>query len=599
MKYSTQSKKSARNYTSLEAGVVAFVGLAATLASSCTGQIPNSYALVQQVQNFNAQINVDTKVDLLFVIDNSSSMNAEQDKLRAGFQSFANTYMQPTWDIQAAVISTDTYLANPAFSNWLTTMIPATQGYKSNYVNSRLASFVNPPSAPSLVNLSGGPLTVANMSGSGTVSIPSGGFTYGVTYGNLVPTWGSSYGTLIAGMHDGPISAFCFEGLPYFLYDAAGCSKRDIQANYSGTSHCLNPVAANGETADNMCINTIENNTMRSGVAIIKTMPPSPLTGAALTAWNQTLVQEFKINATTGVTGMGSERGLGSVIELLNDNEGAGSATKFFRPGALRGIIFVSDEDDQTMTIPAATQVSPWNNYMCDQSSLLSLNSANTARITNGPGTSGFCCSGASCTFGSGGLSCPVKAIDATNNLTLSVCANPSNLTPVATIKSELDTFFNGLDGGTNPNYFVATITPLTMASINSLQVIHDSDDATANYPVNKAVDRGDRYLALGNLVGNGSLSMDISSSDYSPLLNQIGQTIISQKSTFTLSRTPTSAEQMTITLTHADGSSTEIPSSKYTINGNNVVITDQALVLSFVSTDQLSINYEPKYVTH
>lgn len=579
MTYSTQSKLNKQSKAGQVTGLAAFMGLAILLNSSCTGQLPSSYALVQQTQNFNAQIDINTKIDLLFVVDNSSSMNAEQDRLRAGFQSFANTYMQPTWDIQAAVISTDTYLANPAFSNWLKTVIPNTAGYVSPYIHGRLATFVNPTNNPTLVNLT------------------TGAFTNGVMYGDLVPTWGTDYGTLIPGMHDGPVTALCFEGLPYFLYDAAGCAKRDVQANFSGTSHCLNPVTANGETADNMCINTVENDTVRSGTAIIKTMPPSPLTGAALTAWNQQLVNDFEINATTGVTGMGSERGLGSVIEMINDNEGSGSTTKFFRPGALRGIVFVSDEDDQTMTIANGSQVGPWQNYMCEQASLLTMNSSNTARITNGGGTAGFCCAGASCTFGSGGLSCPVKAIDATHNLTVSVCPNPADLEPVANIKSQLDAFFNGLDGGTNPNYFIATIAPLTMSSITTLQTIHDTDDAGANYPVNKAVDRGDRYLALGSLVGNGSLLLDISSTDYSPLLNQIGQTIILQKSTFTLTRAPSSSELMIITLTHADGTSQVIPTTDYTISGNSVVITNQALVLSFVATDQLSINYEPKTV--
>jgi hypothetical protein len=591
MKYITQSKKNTFGKTSKSAGSAAFMGLAIALTTSCTGQIPSSYALQQQVQNFNAQIDINTKIDLLFVVDNSSSMNAEQDRLRAGFQSFANTYMQPTWDIQAAVISTDTYLANPAFSGWLNTMIPGTKGYVSPYVSGLVSAhkFTNPASSPNLVNLG------AAFNNGGT-NIPTGGFENGVSYGDLVPTWGSAYGTLIAGMHDGPISALCFEGLPYFLYDAAGCNTRDVSTTFVGTADCLNP--PNGTTADEMCINTVENDTVRSGIAIIKTMPSTTLTGAALTSWNQQLVNDFEINATTGVTGMGSERGLGSVIEMINDNEvPSGSTTKFFRAGALRGIIFVTDEDDQTMNITAGSQVGPWDNYSCDQSSLETMNSGNPNNLGYTiPGS--FCCAGGGCTFGTGGLSCPAKAIDSTHNLTVSICPSSADLTPVATIKSQLDDFFNDLDGGTNPNYFVATITPLTSSSITTLQAIHDSDDKGAGYPVNKAADRGDRYLDLGNLVGNGSLSLDISSSDYSPLLNQIGQTLLLQKSTFTLSRVPTSSELMIITLIHADSTSEVIPSSDYTISGSSVIITDQALVLSFVSTDQLSINYEPKFVT-
>jgi hypothetical protein len=113
----------------------------------------------------------------------------------------------------------------------------------------------------------------------------------------------------------------------------------------------------------------------------------------------------------------------------------------------------------------------------------------------------------------------------------------------------------------------------------------------------NHASDRGDRYIALANLVGNGSMSLDIGASDYSPLLDQIGQAIILKKSTFPLSRVPTGQEDMILTLVHADGSSMIIPASSYTISGSNVVITDQNLVLSFAATDTITVNYQPKYV--
>ena len=540
--------------------------------SSCTQQLANSFRLLEQNQSFAVENQLNTKVDLLWVVDNSSSMGVEQDRLRQGFAGFANKYLLPTLDIQVAVITTDTYLANAAFTSYLTTPIANTTGVVSPYIHSLGANFVNPSNNPTLVN-------------TGT-----GAFTNGVRPVDLVPSWTTNYALLQPGIHDGPLEGLCFEGMSWFFYDSSDCSVRDTSIVYTGTTDCLNPTGSN--TADDMCINTVENNTMRSGIAIIKTKPPSPLTGAALTNWQNQLIANFQVNASTGVDGMGSERGLGSVLEVLNDNEVTASA--FFRKGSIRGIIFVSDEDDQTQPITTGSNVGPWDNYMCDQSSLVALNSV--AEI-EGP-TRNFCCTGGSCTYGANGTSCPAKNIDGTD-WTVSICPEASALMPVATVKTQLDTFFETLDGTTStPNYFIATITPLSMDSITTLQALHNTDDANAGYPQNQAVDRGDRYLDLGNLVGNGSLSLDISATDYSPLLDQIGQEIAQQLGTFQLARIPTDQEDMTITVTHADGSTTSITSADYTISGNSVIITDTNLVLSFVATDSLSINYEPKYVT-
>src|SRR4051812_34388538 len=92
-----------------------------TLLSSCTTQLPGSFRFLQQTQTF--ELDVNTKIDLLWVIDNSSSMDVSQQKIRNGFKSFAARYLLPTWDIRTAVISTDLYLAHPAFSPYLSKQV--------------------------------------------------------------------------------------------------------------------------------------------------------------------------------------------------------------------------------------------------------------------------------------------------------------------------------------------------------------------------------------------------------------------------------------------------------------------------------------------
>lgn len=547
--------------------------LAAVTGVGCTSTVPGSFRLAQQTQTFSSQQDVNTKIDLLWVVDNSASMDVSQEKLRQGFASFARRYMQPTWDIRVAVITTDTYLANPAFSDYLGRTIPNTTNWTSPHVASRLSTFVNPTTDTSLVNLT------------------TGKFGHGLKYGQLTPAWGPNYAKLLPGNHDGPIASFCIELLPYFTNGVTHCGVRDDQTRYSGVSHCLNPDSSAGEVSGSQCVNTVENDTIHTGKAIIDTLPPAGVAGDA--AWTNQLIADFTINMTTGTAGQGSERGLGSVLQLLTDNEPG--STAFFRKNSLRGIIFVSDEDDQTMSLPNPVPAgfSPQSKYKCDQASLLTLNAANA--IT---GNGGMCCTDTSknCSYGSEGISCDPKTVDG-YTYTISTCPRPELLAPVADIKSTIDTFFKSLDGGaaTDPNYFVASIVALTGTSIQQLQALHDADDAAVGALHTVAADRADRYLQLGDLVGNGSLSMNIAESDYTPILNAIGQTIIDRKGTFTLERAPTNAEDMILMVIHADGTTTTIPSSKFVINANHVTITDGDYILSLAATDKISINYQPK----
>lgn len=541
-------------------------------SAACTGQLADSFRLKQQEENFATNVEINTKVDLLWVVDNSASMDASQEKLRVGFAAFADKYMQPTWDIRVAVITTDAFMAHPSFSDYINRTIPGTTGQTSNYINGRLTTWQNPSWNPNLYNKA------------------TQTFDNGVKFGELVPLWGPNYAQLLPGYHDGPITGFCFEWMPYFLDGVTQCAIRDDQTGNTGPDACLNPGA--GEDSISQCVNTIQNDTVRSGKAIIETMPPSGVAGDA--TWRAQLIRDFTTNITTGSIGHGSERGISSVLQLLNDNES--SETAFFRPGSMRSIIFVSDEEDQSIAIPSTppANFSPWSGFHCDQNSLLDLNSASPGRIT---GVNGYCCdtAGNNCFLGYEGLTCASKTIDGYTYIP-SVCADPAQLIDLGDVKTSLDTFFMTLDGSTeNPNYFVVSIVPLTGQAIQDLQAERDALDASLNAVRTQAVDRGDRYLQLGTLVGNGSLGMNIAASDYSPILDAIGRAIIEKAGTFELNRTPTNEEEMIVWIVHEDGSKTEIPSDKYVIDGNNLVVTDVNLILSFKSTDQIRINYQPK----
>ncbi len=579
------------------------ISLAGLFLVGCTGQLKEAFRYAQQEQVFSSQLEVNTQVDLLWVVDNSASMDVSQDNLRKGFAAFAQKYMKPNWDIQVAVITTDTYLADPAYHSGLDLLGTPYTGYldrmavagtySSAWVQGHAAQWANPGWAPGLLDL-------------GATSPTYGKFAGGVHYHDLVPAWfayGASdptitFARLLPGLHDGPIAALCTEDFPtrHFFAGRPKCSTRDFGPN-TGPSHCLSPDTGAGETAISQCVNTVQNDTVRSGKAILRTMPPSGTPGNQ--AWIDQLVADFRVNITTGSAGHGSERGLESVLTLLKQNES--TSTPFFRPGSTRGIIFVSDEDDQTLLEPVTAAelgtYKPNTDYRCDLAGTQALNGGNASPT---------CCS-SGCAYqpftldGSGApVECSLKFIDGTTRVA-SICPRQDKLRPVSSIKAEMDAFFSTLDGpqGDPTSYFVSVITPLTLASIQAMQASRDTEDAAAAVQKIQAVDRGDRYLELADLVaaptGKPAVKMDIGSSDYGPVLEAVGRAIVEKKSSFTLSREPTGSEDMIVAVLHADGTRTLVSPAQYTINGRTLTVTDLDLVLAFASTDRVLINYQPK----
>jgi hypothetical protein len=87
-------------------------------AASCSNKQNYSFAIMPTVEQFQPRqltrvtSSVSPRVRILFVEDNSGSMDKYQALLSTGFQNFANTYLgQKGLDLSVAIITTDTYLA--------------------------------------------------------------------------------------------------------------------------------------------------------------------------------------------------------------------------------------------------------------------------------------------------------------------------------------------------------------------------------------------------------------------------------------------------------------------------------------------------------
>lgn len=546
--------------------------LAVGLLASCTDTA--SIGFMRQNTTGAAVGELNTKIDILWVIDNSSSMDPFQDTLRSGIAEFTRTYMNPDWDIRTAVITTDTYLAHPSFASYLDRTAIAS----GTAVPSHIQDLIN-----------NGKWKHPSSWGTTPIIDPAKGvYAQNLKIKNIWPLWGPDYAKLLPGNHDGPITGFCYDGYNYFFNGFTKCSVRDDWQAYNGAEKCLNPGASESDLSQ--CVNTVLNDTVRTGKPIISTMPPLGTPGDQ--AWIDQLVRNFTVNVTTGSVGHGSERGMGSLLQLLSDNEV--TSTAFFRKDSVRAIIFVSDEEDQTLDIPTGNQLptnyDPFYEYACDLNGLSNSNPGSTAPARN-------CC--ATCMYGRAGTSCPAKTVD-DYTYTISVCPDDKKLMSVPAVQKKIDTFFNGLDGkpGSNPNksYFIGALIPIDGASIKRLQGIRDAQDAEVGGVMKMvSVDRGDRYMKLGELVGNNSVYGDIGAASYTQVLSSIAKSAIYQRgliqTNFTIN--PDKAYNL-VKVLHVNGTELIVKDSQYEIQGKNIQITDIDLLMSLKSTDKISVNYIP-----
>lgn len=82
---------------------------------------PNTYSILTTEQSFKeAATPQNTKVDLLWIVDNSDSMATSQQNLTQNFPNFISQFLSRNLDFQIAVTTTDAYLADPAFASFFT-----------------------------------------------------------------------------------------------------------------------------------------------------------------------------------------------------------------------------------------------------------------------------------------------------------------------------------------------------------------------------------------------------------------------------------------------------------------------------------------------
>lgn len=126
---------------------ISLLFLAAVGLSSCDHG-GSSYSLLADSQNFNQSVaTVNNKVDILWVVDNSSSMTPLQTNLVNNFDSFIKNFQAKGYDFRIAVTSTDAYLANKAFNN-----NPVYSKFKDGGGSNHTGIFVIDPSTPNVTS---------------------------------------------------------------------------------------------------------------------------------------------------------------------------------------------------------------------------------------------------------------------------------------------------------------------------------------------------------------------------------------------------------------------------------------------------------------
>lgn len=111
---------------------VMVLGLAASAITACSNG-STSYSLNSDGETFHqnsAQQN--TKIDVLWVIDNSGSMASSQSNLAANFPAFIQKFVDKDYDFQMAVTTTDAFLSRPEYLALYNSGSPLYEGAAQN-----------------------------------------------------------------------------------------------------------------------------------------------------------------------------------------------------------------------------------------------------------------------------------------------------------------------------------------------------------------------------------------------------------------------------------------------------------------------------------
>lgn len=89
----------------------------ATVLLQACGSDSSSYSILSSAESFkqNAEV-IQTKIDILWVIDNSGSMATSQQNLVQNFDSFISNFVTKSYDFRMGVTTTDSFIARPEYS---------------------------------------------------------------------------------------------------------------------------------------------------------------------------------------------------------------------------------------------------------------------------------------------------------------------------------------------------------------------------------------------------------------------------------------------------------------------------------------------------
>jgi len=130
------------------------------LATAC-GNSGTSYSILASADTFKqASSSFNNQVDLLWVVDNSSSMDPLQNNMTANFNSFINQFVTKGYDFHLAVTTTDAYMADAAFDN-----TPSESKFRDGVGSTHTGVFTILPNTANLINVF---VTNASQGGNGS-----------------------------------------------------------------------------------------------------------------------------------------------------------------------------------------------------------------------------------------------------------------------------------------------------------------------------------------------------------------------------------------------------------------------------------------------
>lgn len=132
-----------------KAKIVTLGLIAHTLFTIGCGSNGSSFSILPDSDTFQqAEGSVNNKIDLLWVIDNSGSMQPFQNSMISNYNSFMNQFVAKNFDFHLSVTTTDAYLAGSRWRN-----DPNRAKFKDGRGTNHTGVFTILPTTPNLINV--------------------------------------------------------------------------------------------------------------------------------------------------------------------------------------------------------------------------------------------------------------------------------------------------------------------------------------------------------------------------------------------------------------------------------------------------------------